>query len=299
MAKVLKQFIIKRNTNEHENLGLVFVPQYLKFLPTQNQLEETIRLDRFIDETTRNGMFKHKNVTVNFINYGRTQIVLHANVDNKEQYTLVVNQPAVPYGTSRKEFDNLNQLNAVDSQLVIKPITYVTNQKQEMYITPYYQQARCIGVNTTSWGTWVPEPNYHFRDFTMQEQTIINSLMVASLVKLYNQERQTGIAKCRLDGGDFMLLKGYENEKLNYQNMQQYLKLIAAREFVHMDFESYINRLKLEFSSNQLKENDLIIVGRNLRQTLTMEEIDTGIKLGLDLRSQEKSKIMQSTERSL
>ena len=299
MAKVLNKFIIIRNSIENKNISLVFGPQFLKFLPTQNQLEETIRLDEFIDKATTSGMFKHKNVNISFLNYGRTQIVLLAEIDKDKQYTLVVNQPAVPYGTGRKEYDNLKQLNVVDTELVIKPITYVTNQKQELYITPYYHQARCIGVDTTEWGVWVPEPNYHFKKFTEHERKIVNVSMVAALVKLYDTEKQIGIVKCRLDGGDFMLLKGYEDCPLTYQNLNQHLKLIAARELSHMSIETYLGRLKQELSNNNLKESELMIIGRTLRQPLTAEEIDIGIELGLNSKRKEKASIQNTIERSM
>ena len=297
MAKVLNKFIITRPSPENKNIGLVFGPQFLKFLPTQNPLEETIRLDDFIDKATSNGMFKHHHIDISFLNYGRTQIVLLAELDKTKQCTLVVNQPAVLYGTGRKEYDNLQQLNTSDPELVIKPITYYTEGKHELYVTPYYHHASCIGVDTNQWGAWVAEPHYHFEDFTEQTRKIVNTSMVASLVKLYNPKTQTGIAKCRLDGGDFMLLKGYEDSSATYQNINQYLKLIAARELVQMNLEDYLARLRYELANNQLKENELIITGRKLRQPLTREEIDTGIKIGLNLIKQREAATQQA-ERS-
>ncbi len=94
-----------------------------------------------------------------------------------------------------------------------------------------------------------------------------------------------------------MLLKGYEDSASTYQNINQHLKLIAAREIIQMNLEDYLARLRYELANNQLKENELIITGRKLRQPLTKEEIDTGIKIGLNLIKQREA-ATQQTERS-
>ena len=108
--------------------------------------------------------------------------------------------------------------------------------------------------------------------------------MVAMLIKLYNEENSMGIAKCRLDGGDFMLLKGFENNEISFENIINHLKLIAARELISISLDDYINKIRTELTNQE--NNELIITGKNLRRQLTNEEIETGIQLGLKLRKQ-------------
>ena len=76
---------------------------------------------------------------------------------------------------------------------------------------------------------WVPEPTYHFRKSSTQERSIINSAMVSALVSLYDNQRKLGLSECRLDGGDFMLEKGFESEKLNIENILKRMKLIRDK----------------------------------------------------------------------
>ena len=204
-----------------KNLGIPnFGPIYLELLPGQNSDDEFMKIYYFVSRVVSSGEIgKFKDIDVQFINYGRTQLVFVVTMDNSRQYTLLVNQPATKFGVGEREYNNLNELNQLDSSIVIKPICYCKAGIQELYVTPYYYQARCIGIETTKWGIWIPEPNYHFKVFNENERKVINSTMVAILVKLYDKEKNVGLSKCRLDGGDFMLLKGFENNDISPENI--------------------------------------------------------------------------------
>lgn len=283
-----KRIGVNNMTNIKDSLGIPnFGPWYIEILPNQDILEELIDMSKFVKSIIDNKNiheFNSNNIDVQFINYGKTQLVFVVTVDNSKQYTLLINQPATKYGVGKNEFDNLNKLNQIDSELVIKPMYYFENGNYELYITPYYHQARCVGVETTQWGIWIPEPEYHFETFNEKDRKIINSAMVAMLIKLYNEENSMGIAKCRLDGGDFMLLKGFENNEISFENIINHLKLIAARELISISLDDYINKIRTELTNQE--NNELIITGKNLRRQLTNEEIETGIQLGLKLRKQ-------------
>lgn len=266
-----------------------FGPWYVELLPEQNITEELINISKFVKSIISNKNipeFNSNDINIQFINYGKTQLVFVVTVDNSKQYTLLINQPATKYGVGKNEFDNLNKLNQMDSELVIKPMYYFENGNYELYITPYYHQARCVGVETTQWGIWIPEPEYHFETFNENDRKIINSTMIAMLIKLYDDENNKGIANCRLDGGDFMLLKGYENNEISCDNIIKHLKLIAARELVPISLDDYINRIRIELANNE--EINSIVIGKKLRQPFTEEEIETGIEMGLELRNQNK-----------
>ena len=61
--------------------------------------------------------------------------------------------------------------------------------------------------------------------------------MVALLVKMYDEKTKSGLSECRLDGGDFMLEKGFEDENLSFDNILKRMKLIAARNLVQMNLD--------------------------------------------------------------
>lgn len=273
-----------------EALGIPnFGPWYLNMTEDQDIIEEMIKLKSFIASFIKSNTsdeLKGDTIDIQFINYGKTQLVFVVTIDNSKQYTLLVNQPATIYGVGKKEYNNLNILNQVDPNLVIKPIEYYENDNHELYMTPYYHQARCVGVESTDWGIWVPEPSYHFENFDNDQRRVINTSMIAMLIKLYDDINKKGLSKCRLDGGDFMLLKGYENNEISFDNIIKHLKLIAARELVSISLDDYINRIRIELANKE--ESNLIVIGKKLRQPFTEEEIETGIEMGLALRNQNK-----------
>lgn len=279
-------------TDIKEALGIPeFGSWYVELLPNQNIIEELILLSKLVKSMVDSNSIeelKGNKKNIKFINYGKTQLVYVMTIDNSRQYTLLINQPATEYGLGKAEFNNLNRLNQLDSDAVIKPIGYFENNGKELYITPYYRQARCVGIETKDWGVWVPEPNYHFRKFTEEEKHAVNSVIVAMLVKLYDEENNQGLSKCRLDGGDFMLLKGYEYNDMSFENIMNSIKLIAARKLIPISLDDYIERIRIELSGQDC--NEMLVLGGKLKQPFTIEEIEDGIEKGLELRKKYKSK---------
>ena len=275
-----------------EALGIPeFGSWYVELLPNQNIIEELISISKLVKSMVDSNSIeelKGNKKNIKFINYGKTQLVYVMTIDNSRQYTLLINQPATEYGLGKAEFNNLNRLNQLDSDAVIKPIGYFENNGKELYITPYYRQARCVGIETKDWGVWVPEPNYHFRKFTEEEKHAVNSVIVAMLVKLYDEENNQGLSKCRLDGGDFMLLKGYEHNDMSFENIMNSIKLIAARKLIPISLDDYIERIRIELSGQDC--NVMLVLGGKLKQPFTIEEIEDGIEKGLELRKKYKSK---------
>ena len=274
-----------------ESLGIPnYGPWYYRLSDGQNITEEIIYIHNFIDNVVSMNQFaefKGKEMDIQFINYGKTQLVFVLTIDNSRQYTLLVNQPATEYGIGKREFDNLELLsNKFDE--VIKPLYYFGNGKSELYVTPYMYKSRCIGVETSNWGVWIPEPQYHFRSFDLSDRKVINTCMVALMIKFYNSELEMGISKCRLDGGDFMLEKDFEKNPINVESILKKIKLIAARDLISMNLDDYIARLRLELSSKNVDDN--LIIGKTLRCPLSEDEIEDGIKLGLELRKKSKVK---------
>lgn len=239
--------------------------------------------------------FQGKNKRLRFINYGDTQLVYVLEV-NDRSYTLLLGQPASEFGIVKREHDNLRKLAKSSPENVVAPMHYFQSKdgKRELYVTPYLHQARCIASDDTDgWGVYVPEPEYHFSSFSEKERNVINSSMIALLVKMYDQKNKQGIAACKIGGGDFILEKGYEDEPLTHENILKRMKLIAARDMVSMSLEEYLDTLRNEFSKRTYYKTDAqrdksILVNHKSRVPMSQEEIEKGIEIGLKLRQKDK-----------
>ena len=265
---------------------------YIRHSESQNQEKEFIKVNSFIKNFCLNNDFeelKGSKISLQFINYGDTQLVFVVTVDNSKQYTLLVNQPKTRPGQALEEFNNLTTFNKLHPEIIIKPIKYYVNPEnpqQELYMTPYYYQARCVGVSSgeEGWGEWIPEPEYHYRIFSEKEGKIIKKCMVAMMVKFYDGKNKSVIAGYSLDGDDFMLKKGYENEELNEENIIKNFVFIAARKVIKIEFDEYINRIKKELKNDFGDNDEKIILKKKLRAPFTEEDIEEGIKYGMKLR---------------
>ena len=264
---------------------------YIRISQDQNKEKEFKKVNAFITSFCLYNSFPELQgfqVSLQFINYGDTQLVFVITIDNNKQYTLLVNQPKARLNQGYEEYTNLISFNKIHPEIIIKPIGYYVNPNdphQELYITPYYYQARCVGVETPEkgWGEWIPEPKYHYRIYSEKEAKIIKKCMVAMIVKFYDEKNKLGIVEYSLDGDDFMLKKGYENEELNEENIIKNFVVIAARKVIKIEFEEYINRMRKELR-NDFKENENIFVKKKLRAPFTEEEIEEGITYGMKLR---------------
>ena len=275
--------------NIEDSLGIPnYGPWYLEVNSKQNDVEEFLKISdlvRMVVQDDRIVDFQGKK-HLQFINYGKTELVFVLTVDEKRQYTLLVKQPAVEFGMVKKEFDNLVALNDKYNFMIVKPLYYFALEEEdfELYVTEYCYQTRCIGVETTDWGMWVPEPVYHFRTFTEEERSIVNSVMVARLVELYDEEQKCGLANCYLDGGDFMLEKEFEDQPFDYSNILKNIKLCAARELLNMEFSDYLTLLKEECMGNTQFNNT--VLAKPLKCKMSEDEVEFGIQLGLSLRKE-------------
>ncbi len=220
-----------------------------------------------------------EDLKIEFINYGKTELVYVLTENNGKRVTLLVKQPAVEFGQVKKEAEILNELKKVDNH-VVNPIDYFKFGDQELYVTPYINQARCV-ASDYSWGMYIPEPYYRFESFTQEQQNVVTQCMIAKLVSLYDFTNQEGLKSCKLGGGDFMLPKGWEDEEPTIENTLNNLYLIAARDKVNCTFDEYLDTIRREFSMTTIdkKQEDLIINIRG-RVPMNVENIEEGIKLG-------------------
>lgn len=233
-----------------------------------------------------------ESIDIDFINYGDTELVYVLTKDNdpSKQYAILVNQPPIPFGTVEKEYNNLIKLNQKHPE-VVAPLFYFHNadKTRELYIMNYYHQSRCIGCDFHGWGIWIPEPYYRFQTNKPENNKIINACMIALLIEFYDEDEKLGVAACKIGGGDFMLEKGFENEEINYTNIVKRMKLIGCREFIHIELDDYIELIRKEFTKSTyyktFKERDpSILINHKCRIGMNSNDIEDGIKLGLELR---------------
>lgn len=279
-----------------KNIGIGMInPMYIEVNEIQDidyEYKKIVRfLNKFIEYYAKKNNDNVDNYNLEFINYGKTELVYVLTNKNGERVTILVKQPAVRIGEVYKESQNLIELHKRDKS-VVAPIDYFDFCDQELYVTPYINQARCV-ASYGSWGMYVPEPYYRFESFTEEQEKIVNTCMIAKLVSLYDFDKQEGISQCKLGGGDFMLPKGWENEIPTVENTLNSLYLIAARNKIKCSFEEYIEILKSEFSRTTIKEDQsqLLI---NLRGRVPMKvlDIEEGINLGKNLIKEEKDKCL-------
>lgn len=262
---------------------------YIYTREDQNKLVEYTKICKFLEGyveryATENGI-KTSDLDLQFINYGRTELV-YVLTEKKtgKRTTLLAKQPVVEFGSVKAECDNLRALAQRDS-MVVAPTHYYSKDGQELYATPYIHQARCV-ASDYKWGMYIPEPIYRFENFTPKQESIVNTCMIAKLISLYDSDKQQGIGTCRLGGGDFMLPKDWErNPQPTINDTLQNLYLIAARTMVPCSLEQYENLIRDEFSRRTINEKDgSVTINHRGRVPMSPEDIESGIALGRALR---------------
>lgn len=267
-----------------ENISIGFLnPMYIEVNEIQDKNDEYKKiekfLNKFVDYYVQKNNLNLEELKLEFINYGKTELVYVLTSKNNNRVTLLVKQPAVELGKVKQEANNLIELQQID-EMVVAPIDYFRLGDQELYVTPYINQARCI-ASYGSWGMYVPEPYYRFESFTAEQEKVVNTCMIAKLVSFYDFQKHEGIAACKLGGGDFMLPKGWELEKPSIENTLNDLYFIAAREKVNCSFEDYLQLIRSEFSRVTINENQKnLIINHRGRVPMKTEDIEEGIILG-------------------
>jgi len=275
------------NENNSDNLGIGSInPYYIETNEIQDKIAEFSKIKRFSRLYIKHYAEKHdmnpELIDVEFINYGKTELVFVLTDETKNRFTLLVKQPKIPYGYILNEANNLKNLQESDKN-VVAPIEYFTIGDAELYVTPYINQARCI-ASQAIWGMYIPEPTYHFKSFTKEQERIVNTCMIAKLISYYDFKTKEGISYCKLGGGDFMLPKDWEKETPTIENTLNNILFIAAREKMKCNLDEYIETIYNEFSKAtiNLDESELKINIRG-RAPMNIEDIDAGVALGLQL----------------
>ena len=270
-----------------ENLGIGHInPMYVEVNELQDISYEYKKVLKFLNKYTEYYSQKTNipisNLSIEFLNYGKTELVYVLKIQNEPKFTLLVKQPAVIFGKIKQEADNLTELHDIDEN-VIAPIDYHSFGDQELYVTPYIHQARCVASYNT-WGMYIPEPYYRFESFSIEQENIVNTCMIAKLISYYNFEKEEGISACKLGGGDFMLPKGWELEKPTIENTLNNLFFIAAREKTKYPFNDYLEFIRAEFSRVTIdEEQETLLINLRGRVKMHPQNIEDGIKLGLEI----------------
>ena len=240
---------------------------YYELDSKQQPIEEIIKTSEFIENDFANYLkdnypnYYSKNIRIKFINWGHMEIVYVLDNGHKK-YTLLMGQPNLKYGKVKKEYDNLKILSKNNDD-VVNPLLYYGNPNyhREVYMTPYYYQARCISYLDKKLGIYVPEPDYDFEEFKEDNKDIIEEVITAKIISLYNKNTHIGLDNFRVSSGDFILEKGFEDSKNISNKLIEKMKVIAARKLVNMSLDNYIDliyeRLNVFDSKNINKGIDL------------------------------------------
>ena len=260
----------------------------------QDAIREFIKTQNFFDKVflervkTEAPLLFDENMSLEFINYGDTQLV-YMLMANLKRWSVLVSQPGVQFGISKREFDNLRMLSVNNPDVVVKPEYYFEDGNKELYVAPYIYQARCIASQSHGYGVYIPEPYYRFECFNEDERKIVSTCMIANLVRLYDEERNLGIGACKIGGGDFILDKSWDKSDKSLFSTLEKMKLIAAREMFQVSLLEYEQLLLEEFSKityySDFKDiNPNILINHKNRVPMSLEEIKDGIELGYTLR---------------
>lgn len=281
----IKEWSPEKDPSTQANISIGFLhPMYISINDLQEKDYEYRKIEKFLKKYI-NGYCEQKGINseeikIEFINYGKTELVYVLTEPNGTRVTLLVKQPAVELGKVKQEAIYLTELQKRDP-MVVAPIDYYRYGDYELYATPYINQARCIASDGT-WGMYVPEPFYFFYSFNQEQKSIVTRCMISKLVSLYDFDRTEGIGECKLGGGDFMLPKGWELEIPTIENTLSNLYLIAARDKINCSFEEYLNILRDEFSRRTIQEDqDEIRINKRGRVAMDVEDIEAGIELGI------------------
>lgn len=229
-------------------------------------------------------------VQLAFMNYGNMQLVYLATIADRKKVAALVNQPHTPLGEVRTEFDNLERLVEIDPSFVVEPLAYfaMSDRGHELYASEYIDNAMCIAVNGRH-GIYDPLPDYHFERFPPEISHAVNAAMVALIVNYYDHKRGRGLAKTQVSGDDFILTR--EFQKNDPSTVQPNMRIIAARDFIEVPLEEYLDILRQEFLIGTNRDDPIVLSGQvrvNTRSKLPMtaQQIEEGIGLGLKLREQ-------------
>lgn len=266
----------------------IFHEMYIEVKEDQDRYEEykkiTMFIKKFMEYYANKNEKKIDDLKLTFINYGKTELVYVLTDSDDNKVTILVKQPSVKFGDVYEEMKNLISLKEKDKN-VIAPIDYFQLNDQELYVTPYINQARCIASNG-KWGMYIPEPWYRFEIFTSEQEQVVTICMIAKLVSLYDFERQEGIINCKLGGGDFILPKGWENQTPTIENTLENLYLIAARKKINCSYEKYLEIIRNEFSRTTInEEQSQLIINLRGRVPINIECINEGIEIGRKLKN--------------
>lgn len=300
--------------SQGQDKGLVvsnFDKRYIKTKNRPNYIEKVV-YQRVIKSVTEwiDEMFLHTNkvADVKFVFCDDWQLVFHVDYGEK-QYSLVMAQPDVPLGEMKTASDNLTKYAKVRKESVLVPLQfynvispYYDEKKEightfwkEMYFLPSLEFANCIISQKEGFGMFVPEIYSAFEAFSEEESEVVCACMIAKLVSLYDDKTQSGIAACRLGGGDFVLDKAWDRNALSTENTLKCMRLVAARKEVKCSYEEYLSLIRHEFgqktfAKSEMEKDKSILLNHQAKCGVTSSAIEQGIKLGEELRLKNSAK---------
>ena len=227
-------------------------------------------------------------VDLDFISYGKVQLVYVATLADTVKLTTLINQPQIPKEYVKDEFENLQRLVEMDPRFVAEPYVYFSKGRHGLYVSEYFDKGMGVYCSVdVPWCVCKYEPGYHHEYFSPEAQPVVKSSMIALLVNYYDEENHRGIGKTRIRGDDFILTQDYR--EYDPESILPNMRLIAARGFVDGSLDEYIGMLRREFvfgidELDHRRESEGLLINHESVYPLSEREIETGIELGMSLR---------------
>ena len=204
-------------------------------------------------------------------------------VTGNQKYILVVSTLDMEYGKLRQEYNNTKNLNRKNKTLVLKPFHYYTDGLRELYVLDYPFKIKRISFEDGEIGICDSKKGYEFEHLSDQKKNMINCSIVYTLVKLYDEKRELAPSKIDIKAGDFILCDDFNFEMMNLSTTVDNMKLVKSREIKEMSFKHYINALRNDLIDRKYSsaKKDPIIFSEGQNAFMTMDQVETGITLGL------------------
>ena len=232
-------------------------------------------------------------IEINFINFGAMSLVYTLEYDNKID-TILLKYPNIEKSALRREAELLTHFSKINNN-VVQPILYYSKNygqnDRELFVTPYFYQARAISNFKGKFGFYCPEPEYKFLICNDKQATVLKQCIIAHIVASFDKNKKCGISKIEIIGGDFILEKDWDLNQPTIKNTFNKIKLIAARDTINCSFKQYLDLIRQEFVLNtknpdNYKPNNNYILNTCNEVPFTQDEIEQGINLGIKISQQ-------------
>ncbi|MBQ8762093.1 MAG: hypothetical protein IJZ26_02085 [Clostridia bacterium] len=287
----------------NEKLGMEKNLEYSAYLLYKNQFlldyfKTHYFLKNFKKKYAKENNIPYNKLKMKFINFGYYSTIYVLKNDNNYK-TVLVGSPYLEFGRMKKEADLLKHFNKIENS-VVAPVSFFAEDKlaykRELFVTPYFYQARAVSNLDGKFGIYIPEPEYRFEESSKEQTMAMKTCIIAKLISSFDDKNNLGISDVQIISGDFIMEKEWEKLEPTLQNTYDNMKLISARDCINCSLDEYIDLIKKEFTKStssklyKYKANTNYKLNTCSDIVFTSKEIEDGINLGMEKRQQRVNK---------